>query len=804
MDNKVVIEALRGLRRDPGVSFTAIITFGSAIGASVIAFAAVNALYLRPLPVREPERLVVLWEEDLERDRHLVEVSFRNFTDWTARATSFESMAAMGFHDWGMVLLGEGEPERIPYRAVAASFFDTLGAKPLLGRTFVAADDEPEAERVIVLSHGLWQRRFGGASDVVGRPLTFETGGGEQIFTVVGVMSKEFQFPAGSELWAPAGREMAEIQSLQALSDETMRWIGVFNVIGRLKPGVPLERAEAEMDAIAGSLAATIDRRHGAVLTPFTEFLFGRTRIAVLALLAAVGLIVLIACANVSNLLAFRAVGRRRGFEIRRALGASRASIARVLLAEGLLLSLGGAGLALLVAPAALGAISALAPANVPQLSRILVDAPVVAFAALLAITTGVFSSVLPALAIEKRRLETRGVLVVLQTALAMVVLVGAGLAGKSFLRLIQTDLGFEPKGTLSFVASPSGVRYPDDDKRRTFYRELLLHLEDLPEVEAAGAILVRPYRLGAIGQDAFVRIEGQSKEDSEKNPIVNWQVATPGYFRAMGIRLLSGRVFETSDDERTKPVAVVGESLARRMWPGEDPLGRRFSTLGLAPLDDPEPPLATVVGVVEDVRYRELDRARPNLYLSYLQVDPSPGGLTYVVRTHSEPYSLSGALAAALHSLDPEEPLDGLASMEEVVREAQAPFRFTAALLSSFALLAVALTALGVFSVSAHSVSQRRKELGVRIAIGARAGQILRLVLGRALLWTLFGVGIGLSLAWPSVSFLRSLLFEVEPKDPTVFLGVAAFVLTVGIAAALLPARRAAATDPSECLRAE
>ncbi len=327
MDNGRVLEVLRSLQRDAGASLTAIATFATAVAASVVAFATVNALFLRPLSVRDPERLFVMWEEDLEQDRHLVEVSFRNFTDWKTRATTFESMAAMGFHDWSFVLLGEDEPERVPYRAVAASFFETLGAGPLLGRTFRPADDEPGAERVVVLSHAFWHRRFGSDPAVVGRALTFETGGGEEVFTVVGVMPEEFRFPAGTAAWTPAGREIAEIQRLQGLSDETMRWIGVFNVIGRLKPGVARERAEAEMDAIAGSLAATVDRKHGAVLTPFPEFLFGRTRIAVLAFFAAVGLVVLIACANVSNLLAVRAVGRRKSFAIRRALGASRGSI---------------------------------------------------------------------------------------------------------------------------------------------------------------------------------------------------------------------------------------------------------------------------------------------------------------------------------------------------------------------------------------------------------------------------------------------------------------------------------------------
>jgi predicted permease len=798
--------ASRGLWREPGLVLTVTSILGASIGACIIAFAVGNALFLRPLAVFEPERLVVLWEEDLERDRHLFEVSFKNFLEWKAASTSFENMAAMGFHDWGMVLLGEGGPERIPYRAVAASFFGTLGAEPLLGRTFVPGDDDPEAPRVVVLSHGLWQRRFGADAAIVGRTLTFETARAEEAFTVVGVMPAEFRFPAGSALWAPAGREMADIQRLQGISDEDMRWIGVFNVVARLKPRATREGADADMDAIIGALAASIDRRHGAVVTPFTEFLFGRTRVAVFALLAAVGLVVAIACANVSSLLTARALARQQSFAIRRALGASRVAIGRSLFAESLLLALGGATVGLSLAIAGLDPIAALAPPNVPALSNVPVDSVVLAFALLLAITTALVSSVLPFLALERfsrRPLRTGGRLVVPQTAFAVVVLVGTGLVGKSFFQLVHTELGFEPKGLLTFAVSPSPVRYTNDGERRLFYRDILDRLESLEGVDSAGAVLVRPYRLGAIGQDGFFLAEGQSEEEARQNPIVNWQVATPGYFRAMGTRLLIGRGFEATDDERTPPVTVVSESLARRMWPGQNPIGRRLRTHGLA-LESADEPWATVVGVVEDVRYRELDRTRPNLYLSHRQVVPAPGSLSYVVRTGADPMTLAGALARAVQSLDSNQPLDALASMEEVVEEAQAPWRFASVFLSSFAVLAIALAALGVLAVLSRSISERRRELGVRMAVGARAGQIQRLVIGRALRWTLLGIALGLALAWPTVGFLSSLLFEVRPTDPVVFSAIAVLVLTVSLLASWIPARRAAATDPVAVLRGD
>jgi predicted permease len=471
------------------------------------------------------------------------------------------------------------------------------------------------------------------------------------------------------------------------------------------------------------------------------------------------------------------------------------------------MLSFGGAALGLLMAVAVIDSILKLAPAAIPQLSEAPVDASVLAFALSLAVTTGVLASALPLAQIRSpggRRVSAGGGLVVWQTALSAVVLVAAALSAKSFTHLRRADLGFEPAGVLSFGVSPSKVHYSDDLKRRDFYAELLRRLEALPGVEAAGAVLVRPYRLGAIGQDAFILAEGQSEEEGDRNPVVNWQVATPGYFRAMGIRLLEGRGFEPSDDEGTEPVSVIGEGLARRMWPGESPLGRRLRTHGLAARDDSEPPWATVVGVVEDVRYRELHRSRLNLYLSYRQVVPSPGSLTFLVRSDAEPTLLAGALTGALHALDREEPVDGIDSMEEVVREAQAPWRFASVLLSSFAVLATTLTALGVFAVLSRSVSERRRELGVRMAIGARVNQIYRLVVGRAFRWSLLGVAIGMPFAWLAAGFLESLLFEVERADLVVLSGVPAFVLAVGAVAAFVPARRAAATDPSEVLRAD
>ncbi|MGH9332421.1 MAG: ABC transporter permease [Vicinamibacteria bacterium] len=801
------LEVARTSRRDSRMTVAVIVTLGIAIGASALVYGVVEALLLRSPFVREPDELVVMWEEDLDRDRHLWEVSFSNFEDWKLQAKSFESMAAMAFHDWAIVLLEQSEPERIPYRAVAASFFDTLGAEPLLGRTFVAADDEPEAERVVVLSYGLWQRRFGADPGIVGRALTFESARGGEPFTVVGVMPKEFQFPSGSQLWAPAGREMAEIQESQGLSDDTMRWIGVFNVLGRLKPGVSLEQAEAEMDSITGRIAETIDRRHGAVLTPFVDFLAGRTRTALFALIAAVGMLVLIACANVANLLAFRALSRQRAFAIRLALGASRTSIARVLFAESLLLSAGGAALGLVLARAGVDSVLAIAPANLPQLSEVSIDASVVTFAVLLALLTAVLSSILPIARTEssmKRGPSVSGGLVVWETALAVVVLVGAGLAAKSFFQLSRADLGFEPRGVVSFGVSPSDLRYSDGSKRKTFYSELLERLRALPGVDAVGAVLVRPYRLGVIGQDGWILTEGQPEEARRENPVVNWQVATPDYFRAMGILLSRGRDFGPLDDERTPPVAVVGESLARRMWPGQDPIGRRLRTLGLPPGEDGQPPWVTVVGVVADVRYRELDRARLNLYLSYRQVDPSPEGLNFVVRTSAEPISLAGALAREVRSLDPDEPVDSIASMEEVVWEAQAPWRFASVLFSSFALVAIGLTGLGVFSVLSRSVSERKRELGVRMAIGARVAHILRLTVGRAMKWTIFGLSIGLAFAFPAVRLMGSLLFEVEPADPAVFSATGLFVLAVGLFASWIPARRAAAIDPSEALKSD
>ena len=517
-----VLEACRALRREPAVASTVVLMLGAAIGASVVAFAVLNALFIRPLRVRDPQRLVVLWEEDLAQDRHLMEVSFRNFLDWRARSTSFENMAAVGSHDWTLVLLAEGEPARISYRAVAASFFDTLGAEPLLGRTFVPEDDEPGAPRVVVLSHGLWQRRLGGDPGVIGRALRFETARGEESLTVVGVMPEGFRFPSGSQLWAPAGREISEIQSLQGFSDERMRWIGVFHVVGRLNPGATVEQADARdgchhresrrCDRSQARRGPDALRRLPLRTNPHSRAGVHRGRLDGRS-------------HRVRQRLEPPRVPRHRSTTGVRHSSRPRREPrfdARILFAESMLLSFGGAALGLSLAIAGVDFIVGLAPSSIPQLSKVPIDIPVLAFAMFLGVATGILSSVLPIVRIDssaRRRLAAGGGLVVWQTALSVVVLGGAGLAGKSFFRLSRADLGFEPKGVVSFSLSPSDVRYSDDGKRRHFYSELLHRLEAVPGVEAAGAILVRPYRLGAIGQDGFLLAEGQSEEESRKTP---------------------------------------------------------------------------------------------------------------------------------------------------------------------------------------------------------------------------------------------------------------------------------------------
>jgi predicted permease len=817
--------AIRSLAKRPGFTSTAILILSLGIGPNIAFFSVVRAVLLQASPFPDSDQMVVMWEKDLERERPLIEVSYANFRDWQAQSQAFEDMAAFGSVNWGHVLTGAGDPYRTSSSAVSTSFFETLSVGPLMGRTFVPDDDDEAAQPVVILSYGLWQSRLGGDPEIVGTPITLEgDSDGPELFTVVGVMPQEFNFPRGAELWTPARRRIVAAGRKWSIEPErALRNVGVFFVVGRIKEGMTRLIAETELNTILSRLAEQHGWPTGTIVqTPFVDFYLGtNTRPALRALWGAVGLILLIACANVVGLLLTRGIARERELTIRRTLGAGRARVMRQLLVElGLLTSAGGlAGLA--QAAAVIRLIVALAPANVPGIKDVQLDGAVLAAAAGLCLVAGFLSGGLPAwlasspnfsrgliqgIALSTYPRQGRlkhGPLVVIEVAVALAVLICAGLMTKSLYRLYQIDLGYEPDNVLTMKISLPDSRYPKAADKHVFFEELLHRINTLPEVVASGAVYLRPLEFGAVGMDVGFIVEGQplAGETIDENPFLNWEAVTPGYFEAMAIRLVEGRVIDEADSEDAPAVAVVGESLARRMWPGESPIGKRLWTTA-DQRDETGPRWRTVVGVVKDARYRELTATRLDLYVP-LRQSSSPVE-TLVVRTAHEPLQLVAAVREQVKALDEYQPIHAVTTLGELVARAFAPWRFTTLAFVGFACLALTLAVVGLFSVLAYAVSQRTHEIALRIALGATSHQILKLVVGQGLILTSAGLLTGLVVAVVLTRFISGLLHDVQPTDPLAHIIVTLIVVVVSAGASYLPARRAAGIEPTEARRYE
>jgi len=812
---------LRQFRGRPGFTAVAVLCLALGIGANAAIFSVVNAVLLRPLPLKEPSRLMVLWEQDIEHGKPLIEVSFANFTDWRAQNHAFEEMTAFGSVNWGYVLRGVGEPYPIEYSAVSTSFFRTLGVEAYLGRTFMDDEDRPDTSRVVVLSHSLWERRFGSDPDVIGRSVTLSA----IPFTIVGVMPRDFQFPRGAELWTPVGRDLADFFRKANFSTEDERGFGVLYVIGRLKPRLTPEDVRPEMDAIIRRIGEGQDsRRTSIVMKPFLDhFLGASTRPALLALWGAVALVLLIACANVASLLLVRALGRRREIAIRLALGASRGRILSQLFTESGVLALAGGALGLALAILGLKLLITLTPTHVPRLEETAIDGRALAvtlaislMSALLAGLAPAWQTSRPAVAVwvrtrvkgaseDPRSHTLRRLIVGGEIATALVLLIGAGLLGASFLNLRRLDLGYQPENVLTLRVNAEDDQYPTIREKRAFHRELLERVRGLPGVTAVGAVYLRPLEHDQIGVDAGLLVEGQplGRETMDKNPWVNWEAVTPDYFRAMSIPLREGRFFTEQDTEDMPGVVIVGESLARRLWPGESALGKRLWTWGGKwDLKRNVPTWLTVVGVVADGRYREIPTPRMDLYLSYLQA-PNPVK-HLVVRTGSHPLSLVSAIRNEVRALDKHQPVDGITTLTALVSRAMAPWRFNAFLFGVFAALALFLAAVGLFGLIAFSVTERTQEIGVRMALGAQSADVVKLMVGQGMAPALAGLGIGLVASLALTRLLSSLLFGVNANDPSTYALVSFFLLGVTLLASYLPARRATRVDPLSALRSE
>ena len=795
--------ALRRLAEAPGFSLIAVATLALGIGANGAIFSVVNAVLLRPLPFGEPDRLVRVAQ--LWQGRPTV-YSPQNFLDTQKAAQSFDSLAV--FDEGGMHLTGRGRPVRLDGAEVSASFFDVLKVRPALGRGFAAEENEPGHTKVAILGHRLWRERFGADPAAVGQTMQLE----RETYTVVGVAPPGFSFPEGAELWTPM------LYDARFRTQSRGAWY--ITVIGRLRAGVSVAHAREEVATIAARLAhqyPDADEGVGATVIPLQESLVGGSRRALLVLLGAVGLVLLIACVNVANLLLARVAARETELAVRSALGAGRARLLRQLLTESMVLALLGGAAGLLLATFSLEGLLGLEPQGVPRLAEVRMDRAVVAFAALLSILTGLVFGSVPALHMMRRATaqslreggrgvlggrghRLRGGLVVSQIALAMVLLAGAGLLLRSFAHLRHVDPGFRPGSALTFRVTLPESAYKEDPSQIAFYRDLAARLAALPGVQSVGAISGLP--LSGVHFNLSFEVKGRAPLPPAQQPTMEVRVVSADYFKAMGIPVLRGRGLTAADDARAPQAVVLSRSAVRRHFPGEDAMGKAI-VLGWG--RGPGEPRAggEVVGIVGDVKDHGLaEENPPEIYLPYPQ--RTVQAMDVVLRTSVPPRSLLPAAEAVVRDLDPELPVARVATLDEVVARSISEPRFYMVLLGSFAGLALFLAALGLFGVMSYAVVQRSREIGIRVALGAHPHDVLGMVLRHAMTLALAGVVGGLLGALALSRLLGRLLFELSPTDPGTLAGVALLLSLVALAASYLPARRATRVDPLIALRSE
>lgn len=798
--------ALRMLGKRPGFTVAAVIALALGIGANTAIFSVVNSVLLRPLGYKEPERLVTISHSYPKLDL-IGSVSAPGYVDYRDQASVFEETAASSNANYN--LTDGGDPERVQGRRVTSNFFPLLSVAPALGRAFLAAEDKPGAAHVAVLSHGLWQRRFGGEPRIVNRTITLNN----ESYTVVGVMPDAFRF-GRDEMWTPIAFTPEQLANDSRGSE-------YLDVMARLKPGVTIEQAQAEIDFIARRIMEAnpesypADSGWGVKLKSLNEEVVGNVRPALLVLLGAVGFLLLIACSNVANLMLARAAARGREIAIRTALGASRLRLVRQMLTESLLLAIVGGVAGLLLAVWGVDLLVALEPADVPRVREIGIDARVLLFTIGLSLLTGILFGLLPALQASKPGLtgtlkeggrgsavggglrNARSLLVITEIAVALVLLVGAGLMVRSFSRLLDVNPGFQTENVLSMQIALPATKYREPQQRRAFFQELTDRIKTLPGVESAGAVSNLP--LGGSGTSFTFEIEGRPAPPGVMNPHTGGRVATPDYLQTMKIPLLRGRHFTERDRADARQVAIIDETLARQYFPGEDPIGKRVTFEGT----DENPIWREIVGVVGAIRHKGLD-AELKGQLYYPHAQSTAGFMSIVVRTANDPASLTSAVRGAVRAVDKDQPVYGVRTMGEVLNNSVAQKRFSMFLLTIFAGVALVLAAVGIYGVMAYTVSARTNEMGIRIALGARSIDILRLVVGQGMILALAGVAFGLVAAFGVTRVMSSLLYGVSATDPLTFAAIALLLTGVALLACYIPARRATKVDPMVALRYE
>jgi putative ABC transport system permease protein len=792
--------AVRTLLRRPGFVLAALLTLGVGIGANTAVYSIAEAVLLRPLPLRDPDRLVLVWERNVTRERTRNVVNPGNYLEWRDRNTVFEQIAA--FAPWNMNLSGEFEPLRVDIGAVTFNFFSTLGVAPALGRAFTAEDAKPGAPEVAILSDGLWRRRFGADPSAMGRDVMLNG----RPARVVGVMAPDFQVPPGSELWVP----FTEGQGLKR--NARGRYL---LTVARLKAGVTVAQAQSALEGIAVQLAVErpdFNTGWSVFVAPLHQDLVRDARPAVLVLFGAVFLLLLIGCGNVANLLLVRALARSREIAVRRALGATPLRIAGQLLTESLVLAVAGGALGLVLAAWFKQGLLALVPAEVQALFAVRLDPKVAAFALGLSVLSAFVFGLAPAwqaagreqagalhegatgAGLSRARRRLTRLVVTAEVALSLVLLVGAGLLLRSFWRLSHENAGFVTEGVLTFKVNLSGPRYQEEGAVARYYAQALERIAALPGAEASGGMSWRPF--GAGSATSF-EVPDRPAPPQGQEPVADVRMVTPGLFQALGIPLTAGRDFEARDDAAHPTVVVVNETLARRFWPGQSPLGRRIRMEWGPTLD------AEIVGVVGEVRLVGLDQApRNQIYWAVAQLPND--FLTFMVKTAGRPAVLAGPVKQALATVDPTVPVAEIAPLDEVMGDALKRPRFTFALLGAFAVTAALLAGIGLFGVLSYSVTQRLREMGVRLALGASPRDVAGLVLREGAGLVIAGALVGLALALSVSGVLSRLLYETSPRDPAAFAGVTVMVAVMALLATALPARRASRVEPAVALRSE
>ena len=802
----------RTLRRNPGFAAIAVLTLALGIGANAAIFSVVNAVLLRPLPWREPDRAVMIWSKWTAFDKTWVATG--EVVDYRRRSRTLQEVAT--WSDGQVNLTGDGDPERLSAASVSANTFSTLGAVPMIGRTFTAQEDLPQGPRLVVLSYGLWNRRYSRDASIVGRSVLING----TSYEVVGIMPPgfllptDFRNPEPTQLWMP-------LQMDPASTDHGSH--GLY-AASRLAPGATVPQAADELHGIARAMTNEglypVQMEFDTVVLSLTDEVVGSVRLSIWLLFGAVGFLLLIACANVANLLLARAEARQREIAVRSALGAGGLRVLRQLLTESFVLASASAVVGLALAYGAVRLVAWWNPASIPRVAGVSLDWRVLLFTGVVALVTSVIFSLAPALRAMRvdlteslkdggqgastsgARQRFRNALVVVEMALAVVLLVGAGLMLRSLWSLQRVPIGFDPSNVMTMRVSLPATSYESPEQVVAFYQRLLERVRQLPGVRSAGAARLLP--LGSTIGDWGLRIEGYTPPPGT-GAKGDWQIVTDGYIESIGERVVRGRTILPSDTTDSQPVALINEEMARRYWNGRDAIGGRMRIGG----NNGDRPSVTVVGIVADVRHNGItDVIKEKFYIPHTQWHKSTGnpirGMSLVVKSAQDPRSLAGPIRQEIRALDSTLPVANVRTMDDVVGATMSSPRFTGFLLVTFAAIALALSAIGIYGVLSYLVSRRTREIGIRVAIGAGRGEVLRLVLGSGLLLALIGVAAGLVVAFVVTRFMSTLLHEVSPGDPLTFGSVAVVLTLVAILASLVPAWRATRVDPVVALKAE